>query len=484
MLSFAPVTRFLRSEDGSILPLFAVSLVVVMGISALTFDIGRMAATQAELQSFADEVALAAAGELDGRPDAITRAKATAASLIKGNASFGIEEDLLSGPEDYRLIFLTEAPVADNLTGLKTDDPAKAHFVKVEVTPQHVQQGFGAAFASLSQSAAIDNAVSAQATAGMETIACGITPLLFCLPNSNFKIDANVGAAVKLRSGPLSGALGAGDMAMLDVNAALSLGLGDRDGVCSGLSGDLLQSCLLAGNGNRLGCFAQNAAPTKASPGIGLIRAALNTVFDIYSGTMAALKSNAIFAPAPNVISGYVAKSGSCIADAALASINTVGLPLDDVYGSGNLARFGTGNWSLGRTLYVLKNYGLFDPHPQATTRFAYYQAELAASGSPSGLSALLSLRAETGRPKCFTGPVGDLARRVLTVAAVDCSGGNGLGISANVKVKEFVDVFMLRPIGLDGSLDLNVEIIGSASSRKQSVNSSVSIHDVVQLVR
>lgn len=484
MMSFHPITRFLRSEDGSILPLFAMSLVIVMGIAALTFDIGRMGATQAELQSFADEVAMAAAGELDGAADAITRAKSAAATLIKGHASFGIEDDLLSGPDDYRLIFLTDAPVADNLTGLVTSDPSKAHFVKVEVTPQTIAQGFGAAFASLSQRAEIDSAVSAQATAGMESIACGITPLMFCLPDPNFKIDANVGAAVKLASGPLSGAFGAGQMAMLDATASLSLGLGDRDGICSGLQGDALTGCLLAGNGNRLGCFAKDKAPVKSGQGIGLIRAALNTLFDIYSGTLAGMKSNAIFAPAPNVISGFVAKSGSCIGDASIASLNTVGLPLDDSYGTGSLARFGSGNWALGRALYVLKNYGLFDPHPQATTRYGYYKAELAASAGSSGLAALLSLRAETGRPKCFAGPVGDLARRVLTVAAVDCSGSNNLGLSANVKVKEFVDVFMLRPVGLDGSLDLNVEIIGSASSRKPSVNAEVSIRDVVQLVR
>ena len=45
---------------------FGVSMAVLFGIVALSFDIGRLGSTQSERQSFADNVALAAAGELDG----------------------------------------------------------------------------------------------------------------------------------------------------------------------------------------------------------------------------------------------------------------------------------------------------------------------------------------------------------------------------------------------------------------------------------
>ena len=57
------LTRLRRAEDGTAAILWAMSLLVVFGLLALAFDIGRLGATQSELQSFADNVALAAAGE-------------------------------------------------------------------------------------------------------------------------------------------------------------------------------------------------------------------------------------------------------------------------------------------------------------------------------------------------------------------------------------------------------------------------------------
>ena len=66
---------FLRDETGGILVFFAMAMVVFLGLMALIFDTGRMATTQSELQSFSDSVSLAAAAELDGGADALTRAR-------------------------------------------------------------------------------------------------------------------------------------------------------------------------------------------------------------------------------------------------------------------------------------------------------------------------------------------------------------------------------------------------------------------------
>ncbi|TNC59232.1 pilus assembly protein TadG-related protein, partial [Rubellimicrobium roseum] len=65
-----------QDEEGTFIVFFALALAALLGMIALSFDLGRVASTQAELQSFADNVALAAAGELDGGSDAITRAQA------------------------------------------------------------------------------------------------------------------------------------------------------------------------------------------------------------------------------------------------------------------------------------------------------------------------------------------------------------------------------------------------------------------------
>ena len=53
----AKVQGFIHDESGAILVFWAASITVLLGIVALSFDVGRMASTQSELQSFADHVA-------------------------------------------------------------------------------------------------------------------------------------------------------------------------------------------------------------------------------------------------------------------------------------------------------------------------------------------------------------------------------------------------------------------------------------------
>ncbi|SLN73902.1 hypothetical protein ROG8370_03638 [Roseovarius gaetbuli] len=57
----AGCTDFKRSQDGYVLLIVALSLAAMIGFLALTFDFGRLATTQSELQSFVDNVALNAA---------------------------------------------------------------------------------------------------------------------------------------------------------------------------------------------------------------------------------------------------------------------------------------------------------------------------------------------------------------------------------------------------------------------------------------
>ncbi|MGL5011088.1 MAG: pilus assembly protein TadG-related protein, partial [Paracoccaceae bacterium] len=208
--------RFIRSQDGSILPFFGMSLAVILGILALTYDIGRMSSSQGDLQSFADSVALAAAGELDGRSDSITRAQSAAAVMIADAARFGIEDDLLSGAGDYTLTFLTARPNGALLTPYVTTDPKRARFVHVSTASQTMEPGFGAAFSSLRGQAAPTRTVGAEAAAGFSQVACDITPLMFCMPDASFRADENVGMVIKLRAGGGGAAWGPGDFGFLD----------------------------------------------------------------------------------------------------------------------------------------------------------------------------------------------------------------------------------------------------------------------------
>lgn len=73
------------TQHGVVLPLVGLALVVLLGFAGLVIDLGALFVAKTELQSALDSCALAAANELDGTDDAITRA--TNAGLTAGNAN-------------------------------------------------------------------------------------------------------------------------------------------------------------------------------------------------------------------------------------------------------------------------------------------------------------------------------------------------------------------------------------------------------------
>ena len=67
--------RLLRDRRGVVAVYTAILAPVLIGFAALSVDISRYMTLNTELQSAADAAALAGAAELDGRADAIERAK-------------------------------------------------------------------------------------------------------------------------------------------------------------------------------------------------------------------------------------------------------------------------------------------------------------------------------------------------------------------------------------------------------------------------
>jgi hypothetical protein len=71
-----PLRRRVGNEEGQMLPLLGLLLVVMLGISAVVIDVGRAYLVQRNLQSSADAAALAAAQELPSESAATTTARA------------------------------------------------------------------------------------------------------------------------------------------------------------------------------------------------------------------------------------------------------------------------------------------------------------------------------------------------------------------------------------------------------------------------
>lgn len=437
-------------------------------------------------------MALAAAGELDGRNDAITRATNAAANLIADSQAFGNGAQALAGGADYTLDFYDALPQGSDTASLAaglTTAPEDAIYARVVMNPKTVAFSFGAAFFALTGNTPANNSVGATAVAGFTQYACDVTPLMFCLPSPAYKADAHIGDMILLRSGGNNAAWGPGDFGFLDPSKAKV----DPNGPCAKLKGAQLDACLLGAQGSITQCFAQRGVDTEPGQKVGIEDASFNVRFDIYKSIMNGKKTDPAYAPAPNVIKGIVPNGGgACIGGNPQPSPNTAGLPRDTCFGSGTCGsggRYGDGNWSAGRAAYVTTNYGSTDPHPGAVTRYEYYLAEIAAAGGGSSSAAILTGRAETGRPQCSSHQSIDPDRRVVVAAAVDCAAHPINGQTNNVPVEEFFRMFLTEPVGTDGlsppTLDLWVEVVGSAGGAGSGTGGSGGVfHDVVQLYR
>lgn len=485
--------RTLPGDDQGVIIIFwAVMLAAILGIVALSFDFGQKAATQSELQSFADQVALAAAGELDGKSDAITRATDAAANLIIDQQTFASGTRALAGNSNYTLTFYQSLPASDTASidpGVTTD-PALARYAQARSTPRTVPFTFTAAFDAMRGGTTANPTIGAVAVAGFTQYACDITPMMFCLPSPTFRANENIGKMILLRSGGSGAAWGPGDFGFLDP-AKIAV---DASGPCAGLNGVQLDACLIGATGGLTQCFSQRGVDTEPGQKVGIEDAIFNIRFDIYTSIMNGKRNVADYAPAPNVIKGIVPKAAgaSCIGNTGKVSSNTVGLPRDSCFAAGTCGgsgRIGDGNWAAGRTNYVLKNYAGVDPHPSSTTRYKYYLAEIAGAGGGASTTAILAAsRAESGRPICSANQSPDPDRRVIVLAGIDCAANAITGATNNVPVNEFFKLFLTEPVGTNGlspaTLDIWAEVVGSAESSGGSSSAGGIFHDVVQLYR
>ncbi|MEM7752305.1 MAG: pilus assembly protein TadG-related protein [Pseudomonadota bacterium] len=403
------INLFWHREDGSLMVFFAVSVIVILGIVALSFDLGRRASTQTDMQGYVDNVALAAAGELNGSPNAVINATQAANTVI--NAA---NERLKAGTagQDFtisldQIVFYEDLPDIDTPASFDpaqlsnpasanykyrlptsdlgvTPDPERARYVGIRLATVDVPWIFAGVF---SASDLPGEAIGAVAVAGNTAWTCDLAPLLFCLPEDGAggPLALNPGQAINLRTARQNGRWRPGEFGFASVDL-------DPTGPCAGLTDEAgRQACLITARTRVAACFQPERSDVEPGQRPFQESAAFNMSFDVYQDSMIQFFNEALYAPGPHSVRGLVPDASGDVCVPRDPSPDTMAFPLDDCHATACLdGRIGDGDWTSGRDEYVATNYslpgaddddiedGTFFDFPEANlTRYGYYQREI-----------------------------------------------------------------------------------------------------------
>jgi Flp pilus assembly protein TadG len=451
--------RHLWSDsDGVILPYVAITLGVLIGLSALALDGSRLMSVQTQLQNGADALALAGAAELDRRPDSIIRAKAAIQDLIKNPIS-GAEIGQIA--EATSIDFLQSLPASDDLpitAANLTNDPTLAAYLQVSLKPIAMQMIFPVS---------VGMTVGAQSIAGYDQIVCNAQPIFVCNPfetsgmtyfqATQALIEADHDPAARHRLVRLAGSqfkngFSAGDTGyLIPATGALpanACGPGGEYGIPQALASTTLQACFRLSGINLVSGHDQAAVD------------GLNTRFDIYANGFRSCRN---YPPDQNVRKGFVSLGHTnwCSAIPAppnwpLSSPLAAALPVDSNMIGANQSfnpavSLGDGMWNCAAYWSIAHSNGDSPPSGCTTTatisRYSVYRYELNFPGDRSPAT-------ETGAPQC--NPPGAANRRILTVPIVNC-GSSPVPVLNNaerVPVAAFGRFFLTLPgdTGTDGN--------------------------------
>ena len=300
--------RLPGDERGAVLIYVTAILGVVLAFGALVIDGGRLASLQSELQAFADHTALAAAGELDGRPGAIARATAAAGLITADRQTFGAGAAALDPATDLVLRFLSSLPASDDdpisTTSVTTSD-AQAVYAEVTVTPRTLSLWLIPGAAGLfGFETGATGTTGATAVAGFTQHVCDAAPLMFCSPSGPSYTPVR-GRMIQLKS---QNFWGPGAFGLLDGNF-------DPSGPCGAANqGADFYRCVVAAVRNVTRSVARRGVDIRPGQVTGAAAAGFNTRFDIYGTNLHSKRNDPLFAPAPNVVRGFGPGSGGqCI---------------------------------------------------------------------------------------------------------------------------------------------------------------------------
>lgn len=399
------------SKSGGVLIYIAFGLPILLGVMALSVDLGRAFILNTELKDFSDAAALAGAAELDGRDGARAAAESAARTGLQGtlvNVQSFSTDGGGAGLVIDQVVFLQNLPAdgTDFVAGDTATTDANARFIFVSVVNRDVRSGLSRALGAIP-----DFNTSAKSIAGFNSVVCRLPAMFMCNPLEDVNFPITEADEVTPLFNCSSADLGEGSPLKHDclVGRGMLLKNGGGGGAGQGNTSDYfpgefgLLSCPDGiSNNNGIQCVAEtiaqatpnvciaNLAFPQTGQGAGPIREAINVRFDDYSNPFyggngpSAAKNNALYRPAINVTKGYKPTVGGECAEpvdlADEAAENVARLPRDDCFYDDSCTggdRYGPGNWQ-GPNLdvngigdrggdYWLRNHGYDVDDPSST---------------------------------------------------------------------------------------------------------------------
>ncbi|TIL67017.1 pilus assembly protein TadG-related protein [Mesorhizobium sp.] len=461
------VRAFWHDQRGVALILVSITLPAIIGFSLLAIDMSRVNNLHNDLQKGTDSLSIAAAAELDGKSDSITRADRALAMLVGNQYNFTTDGPL-PGPQPLSVSdekvtrrYLRSLPATDNLpitaANVITDevaDASEARFVEVSVSPA---AGFSAIFpvSFLSPGSNGDWTIGAVSVAGFKSGVCDFTPVFICNPYENDPDGHTLEEAVattdlrrrliELRKVGNGAAAGPGNFGFLE----------PPDGVGNGAQA-LAQTIATS---RPIGCYSAEGVDTKTGQNAGPVQDAFNVRFGIAANGHF---NSAEYGPAANVRKGASSGGngngngngnggggGNCPRYNQLTfGTPNMGLPRDPSAPYMN-GRMGDGNWDFSG--YWSTNFGSATyPSSWDTTkpsRYEVYKYEISA-----GLVGTASIGGEVGTPpNSCQPPVTTVDRRLIYGAILNCAAleeTNDLsGHSTGLPVEAFASFFLTEPV-------------------------------------
>ncbi|MEW6629532.1 MAG: pilus assembly protein TadG-related protein [Pseudomonadota bacterium] len=455
------IRAFWRDQRGIAMIFAAIMLPVLVGLALLAIDMSRANGLHNDMQKGADAYALAAAAELDGNPDAITRANSAIANLLTTNSTlFSTSGSHTLTTADITVTYLTGIPASDTIAlsaaGLDsnnvnwaTTDPKAAKFAEVTVNSTAFATIFPASFVGGSNGMNLQT----QAVAGFTNALCQFTPMFICNPYTSIGAlqTALSGTSkpmiwLKEQQGGASAQYGPGNYGFL------SSPEGDKS------TGTITEMFAVT---NPPACYGQNGVTTR--PGnIPPVDAGINTRFDMFSNGGPYKTDPTVNPPAPNVRKGMAVKNAgknncSYSAPSNGQASNYKALPRDNCFYTGACAQAGVlGNGTWDFTGYWNVNHpgastsGVLTSCGSSPSRYCVYKYEIANPTLASG--------PEATAPQCNTTTQG-ADRRLLYVAVIDCVANTVKGGGQTLPVQAFASVFVTEPAGGAPNADIYGEM-------------------------